>query len=72
MSSLKRYLGLGRGLQDDVDVDPDEWNNRESKIAETFPVLNYTQLHSYYDNEAERDIRKAHILDYIKLVLTNK
>ena len=72
MSALKRHLGLGRGLQDDVDVDPVEWNNRESKITETFPVLNYTNLHSYYDNEAERDIRKAHILDYIKLVLTNK
>ncbi len=72
MSSLKRHLGLGRGLQDDVDVDPIEWNNRESKITETFPVLNYTQLHSYYDNEAERDIRKAHILDYIKLVLSSK
>ena len=72
MSSLKRYLGLGRGLQDDVDVDPIEWNNRESKITETFPVLNYTNLHSYYDNEAERDIRKTHILDYIKLVLSSK
>ena len=72
MSSLKRYLGLGRGLQDDVDVDPDEWNKRESKITDTFPVLNYTQLHSYYDNEAERDVRKTHILDYIKLVLSSK
>ena len=72
MSALNRHLGLGRGLQDDVDVDSDEWDKRESKITETFPVLNYTNLHSYYDNEAERDIRKAHILDYVKLVLTNK
>ena len=71
MSALKRHLGLGRGLQDDVTVDPDEWDKRESKITDTFPVLNYTELHSYYDNEAERDIRKAHILDYVKLVLTN-
>ena len=71
MSALKRHLGLGRGLHDDVDVDPDEWDKRESKITDTFPVLNYTELHSYYDNEAERDIRKAHILDYVKLVLTN-
>ena len=63
---------MGNGLTEDVDVNCDEWNKRESKITETFPVLNYTQLHSYCDNEAERDIRKAHILDYIKLVLTNK
>ena len=72
MSALKRHLGLGRGLQDDVTVDPDEWNKRESKITDTFPVLNYTELHSYYDNEAEREIRKAHILDYINLVLSSK
>ena len=41
----------------------------KSKITDTFPVLNYTELHSYYDNEAERDIRKQHVLDYIQLVL---
>ena len=72
MSALKRHLGLGNGLTVDVDVNSDEWDKRESKITETFPVLNYTNLHSYYDNEAERDIRKAHILDYIKLVLSSK
>ena len=72
MSALKRHLGLGRGLNDDVDVGSNEWDKRESKITDTFPVLNYTELHSYYDNEAEREIRKAHILDYVKLVLSSK